>query len=210
MLSSYKTSKKFGTRRTQIPESLETAVDEFVGSHRPLLLQGLEQHNAVFVNSVGAAFSAPRWSDYVQEIMESVCDRRIGVNLLRDSFVTHLQQNSPGQDSLKRSAAEAMGHSSKMQRRVYDRRTGDEKRLESVRYAAQLVEELETESDVGSSRLASQRLLVYSDSDSGHKPAATVSNVSDERVCETTESVAADSSGLEAVVGIRSIDPMLK
>jgi hypothetical protein len=93
---------KYGPMVTELHPLLVQPLIEYVGEGRPALLlaaqhstpavaaASLNTHRYVFVNRSGRPFSAPSWTQLVQGVFERETGRRIGNNLLRDSFVTHV------------------------------------------------------------------------------------------------------------------------
>jgi hypothetical protein len=134
---------------TELHPLLAQPLIEYLGEGRPALLRAaqhstsaaaaasLTTHRCVFVNRSGRPFSAPSWTQLVQGVFERETGRRIGNNLLRDSFVTHVYAGDVS-DHLKHALAEHMGHRPQTAERVYNRMPGVERRRPALELASQL------------------------------------------------------------------------
>jgi hypothetical protein len=134
---------------TELHPLLVQPLIEYLGEGRPTLLRAaqhstpialaasLTAHRYVFVNRSGRPFSAPSWTQLVQGVFERETGRRIGNNLLRDSFVTHVYAGDVS-DRLKHALAEHMGHRPQTAERVYNRMPGVERRRPALELASQL------------------------------------------------------------------------
>jgi hypothetical protein len=134
---------------TELHPLLVQPLIEYLGEGRPALLRAaqhstpvalaasLTAHRYVFVNRSGRPFSAPSWTQLVQGVFERETGRRIGNNLLRDSFVTHVYAGDVS-DRLKHALAEHMGHRPQTAERVYNRMPGVERRRPALELASQL------------------------------------------------------------------------
>jgi hypothetical protein len=134
---------------TELHPLLVQPLIEYLGEGRPALLRAAQRstpvslaasltaHRYVFVNRSGRPFSAPSWTQLVQGVFERETGRRIGNNLLRDSFVTHVYAGDVS-DCLKHALAEHMGHRPQTAERVYNRMPGVERRRPSLELASQL------------------------------------------------------------------------
>jgi hypothetical protein len=134
---------------TELHPLLVQPLIEHLDEGRPALLRAahrstpiaaaasLTAHRYVFVNRSGRPFSAPSWTQLVQEVFERETGRRIGNNLLRDSFVTHVYAGDVS-DRLKHALAEHMGHRPQTAERVYNRMPGLERRRPALELASQL------------------------------------------------------------------------
>jgi hypothetical protein len=134
---------------TELHPLLVQPLIEYLGEGRPTLLRAAQRstpvalaaslttHRYVFVNRSGRPFSAPSWTQLVQGVFERETGRRIGNNLLRDSFVTHVYAGDVS-DRLKHALAEHMGHRPQTAERVYNRMPGVERRRPALELASQL------------------------------------------------------------------------
>jgi hypothetical protein len=134
---------------TELHPLLVQPLIEYLGEGRPALLRAAQRstpiaaaaslttHRYVFVNRSGRPFSAPSWTQLVQGAFERETGRRIGNNLLRDSFVTHVYAGDVS-DRLKHALAEHMGHRPQTAERVYNRMPGVERRRPALELASQL------------------------------------------------------------------------
>jgi hypothetical protein len=134
---------------TELHPLLVEPLIEYLGEGRPTLLRAAQRstpialaaslttHRYVFVNRSGRPFSAPSWTQLVQGVFERETGRRIGNNLLRDSFVTHVYAGDVS-DRLKHALAEHMGHRPQTAERVYNRMPGVERRRPALELASQL------------------------------------------------------------------------
>jgi hypothetical protein len=134
---------------TELHPLLVQPLIEYLGEGRPALLRAaqhstpiaaatsLTTHRYVFVNRSGRPFSAPSWTQLVQGVFERETGRRIGNNLLRDSFVTHVYAGDVS-DRLKHALAEHMGHRVQTAERVYNRMPGVERGRPALELASQL------------------------------------------------------------------------
>jgi hypothetical protein len=140
---------------TELHPLLVQPLIEYLGEGRPALLRAAQRstpialaasltaHRYVFVNRSGRPFSAPSWTQLVQGVFERETGRRIGNNLLRDSFVTHVYAGDVS-DRLKHALAEHMGHRPQTAERVYNRMPGVERRRPALELASQLALSLGT------------------------------------------------------------------
>jgi hypothetical protein len=134
---------------TELHPLLVQPLIEYLGEGRPALLRAaqcstpvalaasLTAHRYVFVNRSGRPFSAPSWTQLVQGVFERETGRRIGNNLLRHSFVTHVYAGDVS-DRLKHALAEHMSHRPQTAERVYNRMPGVERRRPALELASQL------------------------------------------------------------------------
>ena len=135
----YKTGKAYGDRPPLVIESkLTSAIDEFISDWRKYLKP---TSNHLFVQS---QTGKPLTSDSIYHIVSRTCykyaGKRTNPHLIRDMIVTHIRQSSNASEKELEALALYMGHSIKMQRDSYDRRTMEQK----VAPAVELLQNINT------------------------------------------------------------------
>jgi hypothetical protein len=151
---------------TELHPLLVQPLIEYLGEGRPALLRATQRstpaaavaslttHRYVFVNRSGRPFSASSWTQLEQGVFEREAGRRIGSNLLRDSFITHVYAGDVS-DRLKHALAEHMGHRPQTAERVYNRMPGVERRRPALELASQLALGFPNSGATGSGSLSS-------------------------------------------------------
>ena len=121
----YKTGRQYGERPPMaLSSALSEDVDAFIATWRPHLRPA---HPYLFSKRNGAA---PLAQQDVSRIFSNTCWRlagkRTNPHLIRDMVVTHLRRTDASERELE-SLALFMGHSVRMQRASYDKRTMQQK-----------------------------------------------------------------------------------
>jgi len=140
-LRHYKTVKRYGRHTVALPAGV-------LGPLNLYLQRNYKSGDYVFLSARGSPFSAGAWTQYIQRIFHDATGNAISVNLLRESFVTHMMEREGGTTSEQRaSVALAMGHSTRMQSRTYDRRDGSNRRAAGLLIAQEMAAGSEQECD---------------------------------------------------------------
>lgn len=119
----YKTGKYYGERTLEVPSFLypdiEKWLSDFRGAFNP-------QHNYFFTQTKGKPHSQTSFRGVFKKAAFSLTGKLLTPHLVRSIVITHLR-NTGATDIEMESLALAMGHSREMQRKVYDRRTKQQK-----------------------------------------------------------------------------------
>ena len=138
----YKIYSKYGPLITELHEKLVEPVSEYIdGGYRKMLLcnDKEEDHLFFFVNNRGQPFQSGTWSSRMQNTFFEQTGKRIGNNLLRDSFITYIYGKDIS-NRLKESIAEHMGHRIETAETHYNRMPSLQKRRLGLEFASELVE----------------------------------------------------------------------
>jgi len=102
IFSEYKTAKKYGVVRMPLPKPLVAVISEWLGY--------LVDSEYLLINRDLQPMSAPSLGGKIISIFEKFCQKKVGVAILRHSFISH---KTKGQKSIKKSQelASSMCHS---------------------------------------------------------------------------------------------------
>jgi hypothetical protein len=125
----YKTGSTYG-ERPPLPllPSLTPSIDDFLERWRPALTSKENPSAFLFLQP---RTGNPLTANSVYQIVSRSCynykQKKTNPHLLRDMIVTHVRKNADASEKELEALALFMGHSIKMQRESYDRRTLDQK-----------------------------------------------------------------------------------
>lgn len=109
----YKTSFTYGDANLPVrSDALKETLILYLKHARPVLAARSKAPGGapanLFLNDRGAAYSASRWSQKVMDLVEEHAGVRVGVNVLRSSFIVHLYDDDRCTEMLRESVAAAM------------------------------------------------------------------------------------------------------
>lgn len=115
--------KKGGKRIVPLPEELTPLLDEWLNQWRRVFSP---QHSFVFTQKNGKPLTASSLYSYFRKRAFRLTGKAFTPHLVRDAIVTHLHLTQ-APDAVLDALAQLMAHSRKIQQKIYDRRTSEEK-----------------------------------------------------------------------------------
>jgi len=123
----YKTGKSYGDRPPLIlPTDLTPAIDDFIAIWRPVLRPSEGGTHLFIQPRTGHPFTQDSTYQSVARACYEKTGKKTNPHLIRDIVVTHVRETDASEKELE-ALALYMGHSIKMQRTSYDRRTLNQK-----------------------------------------------------------------------------------